>query len=246
MVWKFLLVFVVGPSHVMFHPHLFLQCNSYGKQNYLSNLYRNQIVNMVNTNNVTSQELNSFFNATGGALPVVNYTFASYLRKALAVNNTEPCAPQTTLKGQPKFLCQALLDQDLTQTLLSVQYPVKFCHSMSDMLVAFGNVPNISLNPNYLSAYVVPGSHGTAEKFCLARFFLFFIEGMGGYQIPQNVACSSGGNVTTASNPSSAHSPSSSLASASPSTSSAKQVNDYYGGVAAAAALVLLLISIVM
>jgi hypothetical protein len=223
---------------------------NYGKQNYLSNRYRDKIVHMVNTTNVTSQELGSFLNVTaGGALNVVNYTFASYLRKALAVNNTEPCAPQTPLKGQPRLLCQALLEQDLTQTLLSVRYPVKFCHSMSDTLVAFGNVPNISLNPDYLSAYIVPGSHLVAEKHCLAQFFMFFMQGMGGYQIPQNVVCSSGGgggggNETAASNLSS-HSPSPFLASARPSTSNAKQVNDdYYGGVAAA--LVLLLISIVL
>ena len=145
---------------------------------------------MVNTENVTSQELDSFVNATG-ALNVVNTTFAAYLRKAVAVNDTEPCAHHSTVKGQPKLLCKALRQQDLTKTLLAVRYPVVFCHSMSDMLVSFGNVPNISLNPDYLSAYVVPGTHAVAEVICLARYFLYFFKGMDGYQIPQNAVCES-------------------------------------------------------
>ena len=150
---------------------------------------------MVNTD-ASSEELNLYLNSTGAALNVVNTTILSYLRQAILLNDTQPCLPNSTLPGQPKLFCQALREQDLTQTLLSVRYPVEFCQSKSDLIVDFGNVPDISLNPDYLSLYVATGSHQAAGEECVIQIFFFYFNGMDGYKIPQNAVCTSK-NVTS-------------------------------------------------
>jgi hypothetical protein len=75
----------------------------------------------------------------------------------------------------PTELCAALVDNDLTQTVLSATHPVRLCHSPDDVLVDFGNVPNTSLNPN-LELTLASGSHLEAALFCLTQVVLWYLS----------------------------------------------------------------------
>jgi hypothetical protein len=98
-------------------------------------------------------------------------------RVAVALNETTPCNSSNPAVSDiaPKELCAALVDNDLTQTVLSAKHPVRLCHSPDDVLVDFGNVPNTSLNDN-LELSLASGSHVEAAFVCLTQVVLWCLS----------------------------------------------------------------------
>lgn len=165
---------------------------SYGLQNALNAENRDALVSLDN-NGSNTNILNGYLNVTGDVLSVINHEWRNFTYLALQTNNTDPCSPNSTLPGKPIYLCNAFREQDLTDTLLAATFPVQLCATKTDLLVNFGNVPDISLNPTYLSLHVATGTHEQAGAECLMQIFMFFLGGMGGFQIP-NATCSAAFN----------------------------------------------------
>lgn len=145
-------------------------------QDLLDRSYRNRTVQLVNTGS-TSAVVNNFIYDLNGDDPTVLFSseLTNFTRTALAAGDTKPCGPDSSLPGKPEFLCAALEDQDLTQTVLDTTFPIQFCHSPDDVLVDYGNVPNVSLNDK-LSLSVVSGSHFEAGGACLTQALLWFLN----------------------------------------------------------------------
>ena len=64
-------------------------------------------------------------------------------------------------------LCQALVENDLTNTLENqVNYPTEFCQSPQDEIVVQANLPNLTANPNFSRVPGITGGHVTAGETC--------------------------------------------------------------------------------
>ena len=82
---------------------------------------------------------------------------------------TNPCSPLYSgyKVGINDKLCQALNENDLIETIHSVEYPVESCFSRDDELVPYdSNIPDIERNPEYLTINEVQGTHFTSSHAC--------------------------------------------------------------------------------
>jgi pimeloyl-ACP methyl ester carboxylesterase len=146
----------------------------------LSELYRNETVQMVNSASITAETLNTYIYDLPGEDPMALYdpAYVNWTQTALALGETDPCRSTDPLLSsnarKPVELCAALQNNDLTETVLNATFPIRLCHSPDDVLVDFGNVPNVSLNDN-LDLMVASGSHLEAGGTCLVQVVLWFL-----------------------------------------------------------------------
>ena len=59
-----------------------------------------------------------------------------------------------------------MIDNDLTELLHEVDYPVNACHSAEDYDVSIATVPNFTENSDFLIFEQVTGGHGNSISFC--------------------------------------------------------------------------------
>lgn len=171
------------------------------QSNMLDAMYRNSTVLLTNSANATREVLNTFIYDLPGENPstILNPLFVNWTRMAVVLNETTPCnsSNPSVTDSAPRELCAALVDNDLTQTILNAKRPVQLCHSPDDVLVDFGNVPNTSLNKN-LELRVASGSHVEAGGFCLFQVVLWYLgSGFTDFDpetAPAFVGSSEGGN----------------------------------------------------
>jgi len=91
--------------------------------------------------------------------PIVTDLF----QNALEEGDTDPCDEPTI--GVNDKLCEALLENDLTDIVLNAKYDIDICHSFEDYLVVIENVPEGHLK------YNVTGGHGEASVTCSMKLF---------------------------------------------------------------------------
>jgi len=81
-------------------------------------------------------------------------------------------------------LCEAIVDQDMNDTLSSFEYPVVICHSPEDEIIFYSNVPNTTLNNNLIMIEDLPfigdivkpsGGHRESGGQCTFGFILAFV-----------------------------------------------------------------------
>lgn len=131
---------------------------------------------------------------------VFNSRFVAITQAAVSAGNFDPCANNSSIfQSQAGLVCKALQLDDLTNYLeTQVNYPVRLCHSPQDNLVAYANLPNISMNSQFLS--LIPGVNGTHEEaafYCIVQAFLYLISAdFQGVVVPNEAQ--SGGCVTPA------------------------------------------------
>jgi hypothetical protein len=106
----------------------------------------------------------------------LNPVILSFLQGAADDGVDNPCSASYSgyEVGVNDLFCEALIQQDLTDVLYNVNYPVSICHSSQDDLISYKNVPDVSRNPDYLSVSTQVGDHLEAGALCVTGDFLSF------------------------------------------------------------------------
>jgi hypothetical protein len=110
-------------------------------------------------------------------LSIMDPAMLSFARTAISSNNFDPCAGDNLAAAGADRLCQALQDNDLIALLATVEYPVDVCHSPDDELVAYENVPDFTVNPEFVTYVPATGSHNDAGTQCILRGLLYATSG---------------------------------------------------------------------
>jgi len=114
---------------------------------------------------------------------VVNPSFLNMILNSNNAGNLDPCNSEFKT-DDVDALCEVIVDQDLSDTLSSFEYPVVICHSPEDELIFYSNVPNTTLNDNlfmiedlpFIGDIVKPsGSHIESGGQCTFGFILAFM-----------------------------------------------------------------------
>jgi len=100
----------------------------------------------------------------------------SFMDDAYNDGVSNPCSPSYSgyQVGINDLICEALVDNSLTDVLYSAQYPVQICHSVEDELVTYDNIPDITRNPEYLTIAAQTGDHFTAGGTCITSDIVYF------------------------------------------------------------------------
>jgi hypothetical protein len=106
---------------------------------------------------------------------IMRKDYLQFFRNAISKNVEDPCG-SNYLVGFNDKLCDALLDNDLTDILETATFDIHLCHSTEDDLVPYNNLPDISRNPNYLSLRNTVGSHLQAANRCLSQVVNFLVD----------------------------------------------------------------------
>lgn len=107
-------------------------------------------------------------------LSIVNANSLALIRSYIAqgLETSHPCNT-TAVVGENDLLCQDFIANTLTESVLTAQYPIRFCHSPDDKVVNIANVPaDLSVNPN-LSFIESSGDHSTAGQNCLLQALIY-------------------------------------------------------------------------
>ncbi len=106
---------------------------------------------------------------------IMSESFLTFFQGAIDDGETNPCSPTYSgyQVGVVDKMCEAMLQNSLTETLNEVKYPVALCHGQSDELLPY--FPDISQNPNYLSLQQVPGDHNAAGEECISNDILYLL-----------------------------------------------------------------------
>jgi hypothetical protein len=77
----------------------------------------------------------------------------AFFEGAIAAGVDNPCDPSYSgyEVGVNDMYCEAFQQNDLTEVLHNVKYPVYMCHSIADELVSIKSLPDVTLNPDYLT-----------------------------------------------------------------------------------------------
>ncbi len=107
---------------------------------------------------------------------VLDTDLSSFFYDAYNDGVSNPCSPSYSgyQVGVNDLLCEALMDNELTDVLYDVQYPVLICHSTEDELVPYDNVPDTTRNPDYLTISPQTGDHYTAGGSCITADIIYF------------------------------------------------------------------------
>jgi len=89
---------------------------------------------------------------------LLNPDIVKFFRDAIDNNAKNPCESKN-LSLTVNKLCEALLENDLTDMLETANYDIHICHSPFDDLVDFTNIPDFSRNPDHLSFSLSYGDH---------------------------------------------------------------------------------------
>lgn len=106
---------------------------------------------------------------------IFNPEFLAFAKDAIANGISEPCLSDGVVAGFNDKLCQALLENDLTNTLESTTYPISLCHSSADVVVDISNLPDLTKN-SLLSFELALGEHESAGAVCLLRWISSFVS----------------------------------------------------------------------
>lgn len=131
------------------------------------------IIQAVNTN-TPGNELNSRFAGPTSILDVFDDSLVGFLRDAVMQGDSDPCRPESSVPNPPTLICEALAAQDLTATIQNAPFPIEFCHSSEDVLVAYENIPDFLENSN-LSIKQITGTHQEAAAECLLSNIQYFL-----------------------------------------------------------------------
>jgi hypothetical protein len=106
-----------------------------------------------------------------------NPKFMSFMEGAIDAGVDNPCNPSYSgyKVGENDKYCDMMIQSGLIDVLQNVKYPVDLCHSRDDELVSYKNVPDKSVNPDYLSVTTKNGSHLEASASCFATMLSKFI-----------------------------------------------------------------------
>jgi hypothetical protein len=125
--------------------------SNYDLQNLLSADYRDEIVRLVNTG--ASRETLDSNIPISDPLVILDEVTVNFFRGAVAAGEIDPCSSSASpIPGSSEvlYICKTLVEQDLRAALESVEYPVRFCHSIDDVLVDIRNSPNVTKNPSLM------------------------------------------------------------------------------------------------
>jgi len=92
-------------------------------------------------------------------------TLTELFSNALDSNDTNPCA--SAISDVNDKLCEALVDQDLTNIVLNADYDIDLCHAVNDTLVVIENVPE-GFPVKHL---IINADHYDAGMHCLVKMF---------------------------------------------------------------------------
>ena len=104
----------------------------------------------------------------GEVLSLTNYfsdTLTELFSNALDSNDTNPCA--SAIPGVNDKLCEALVDQDLTEIVLNADYDIDLCHAGNDTLVVIENIPE----GFPIKHLIMNADHYDAGTPCLVKMF---------------------------------------------------------------------------
>jgi hypothetical protein len=98
-------------------------------------------------------------------LATLNPAVVAFYQDAIENNDPDPCINNSDLEsfGMVEF-CEALNDNDLSEALEAVDYPLETCISNEDEVVSIDNIP-----PDFLT-YTVTGVHFTTPSYCFPLF----------------------------------------------------------------------------
>jgi pimeloyl-ACP methyl ester carboxylesterase len=107
-------------------------------------------------------------------LSILDANIIDTFQRALANGEEDPCVT-SVVEGETDLLCRALQAQDLIQVVEETPYPIVLCHSPGDTLVAFENLPDVSVN-KLLDIEQVSGGHESAALDCFLQSIIFYRE----------------------------------------------------------------------
>lgn len=108
---------------------------------------------------------------------IFNPIFIDFVKDAIESNISNPCRRHSKTRYLDK-LCQALMENDLTNIIEHTTYPIQFCHSHNDTVASIENIPSFG-NNIYLSIYndiPVTDMHSLSESKCLWGALSPFID----------------------------------------------------------------------
>eukprot|EP00586_Coscinodiscus_wailesii_P006382 CAMPEP_0172489214 /NCGR_PEP_ID=MMETSP1066-20121228/19069_1 /TAXON_ID=671091 /ORGANISM="Coscinodiscus wailesii, Strain CCMP2513" /LENGTH=587 /DNA_ID=CAMNT_0013256897 /DNA_START=233 /DNA_END=1996 /DNA_ORIENTATION=- len=111
------------------------------------------------------------------ASDMFNPIFIDFIKDALENNISNPCRRHSKTRYLEK-LCEALLQNDLTNTIEHATYPIQFCHSQNDTVSSIANIPAFG-NNKHLSMYdklTMNDMHSMTESKCLWAAMSTFIS----------------------------------------------------------------------
>ena len=96
-------------------------------------------------------------------------------QQAIMDGSRDPCQTKTSSSNTTsleeldmEFLCQSMMDNDLTHMLeQEVNFPTLICHSPDDELATIQNLPNMSANLNLKILNGISGTHTEAADYCI-------------------------------------------------------------------------------
>ena len=103
-------------------------------------------------------------------LSLFNDVMINFFSTAIIENDDDPCVNKYEEGvGIYDKLCDALDENDLTKVVEEADYMIDLCHSLTDELASFKNVPD-TFNPTYVTVFNITGfSHGGSNLPCGAR-----------------------------------------------------------------------------
>jgi len=159
---------LIGASYSSTNTNL---ANYNSGQDLFDSNFREVALEWLAERNVTSSILNTKMEEYGDTSKLddfLNANVLSLVRGAVTAENSSFCEPDyegynAELHGK---LCEALKQNDLTETVENVQYPVVICHSVNDELVPFSHVPDVTKNP-FLILKELETTHNDSIFSCL-------------------------------------------------------------------------------
>jgi hypothetical protein len=143
------------------------------KQDLLATETRQVIVDTISSPETSFDVTNEVMDmvANGNPAAAFDADILVTFQQLLDEGNRDPCRSlgSTALRTlNMDFLCQALLDSDLTETLeQEVHYPVEICQSPDDKWTSVANLPDLQVNANLVRLNGVTGDHTAAGEYCI-------------------------------------------------------------------------------
>eukprot|EP00536_Pseudo-nitzschia_multiseries_P000478 jgi/Psemu1/317328/estExt_fgenesh1_pm.C_60016 len=165
---------LLGAAYSSTHPGI----KNFNKgQNLLSDEFRDIAVGWLEEKNITFQELIERM-SSWTADTTVNPDVLQLVRGAFESGDKMYCQPGYSgyKVGVHDKICEALIQNDLTEILYNVDYPVLFCHSLRDEIVSFDHVPNM-ISP-YFFLRTKNSTHRVAGFECFFDALNFLADGI--------------------------------------------------------------------
>jgi len=120
---------------------------------------------------LTRKEINDLI-PTDDPLITVNQDLLAMAREAIIQGITDPCITLDS-QGINDKICSALEINDLTEIILDVRFPYKFCHSPDDEIVSYFNIPFDHIPADKIKT--VDGNHDSAGVQCFLDALMFYL-----------------------------------------------------------------------